>query len=134
MLGESAQAPQIECRTSVRLRAGQKVTVTHDEGDSSWLWLVSGAYGLPLLGMLLAAIAAHLALTLVHPVSVERASADMMIAIASGSGLLGGLWLWRRLEPRVLNYVQPRLCLQSMRVITINDSPITASREMSDET
>lgn len=135
VLGAADQPLRIACRTSLPLHAGQRVTVAHDEGDSSWLWLVSGAYGLPLLGMLIAGVAAHLfALNFSQPASVDVASADTMVAMASGIGLLAGLWCWRRLEARVLARVQPRLCLQSLQVVTIDDSPTIVSREISDET
>ena len=47
---------QIACFTREPVAANQTVDIEIEEASSSWLWLVAGAYGLPLLGLLLASL------------------------------------------------------------------------------
>ena len=109
---------------------GQSVVIEIEDSESSqWLLPVLGAYGLPLLGMLLATgtlSALTGALQGVNSVELHSYWAELVVLAGAGLGLCGGLFAWRSLSSnylgRVLADAERSLCLQSARIVAIEPS------------
>ena len=130
------KATHIACFTNVSVLANQSVDIEIEEAGASWLWLVVGAYGLPLLGLLSASIAASVAmpsLVTIWP-AASSLSNDAIVAIAAVLGLAGGVIAWRMLSARVLARLEKGLCLNSARIVSNNPSSVTPILESPDET
>ena len=98
---------------------GQKVIVDIDEHGSDWLWSVSGAYGLPLAGLLLATGLAT-AFTGSDSARLTAMQAELAVVLGALGGLAGGIFAWRTMASRVLTCVARSLCLQSARIVAIS--------------
>lgn len=135
IFAQGIQPSQLSCFTSVRLSASQSVDIEIEEADSSWLWLVVGAYGLPLMGVLVASLTANWAAPILSGSRVlgGTVSVDGVVAIAALLGLAGGVIAWRKLSPTVLARLQTGLCLNSARIVNVSSSSVTSILESSDE-
>lgn len=102
--------------------------VEFDDSGSSWLWLVFGLFGLPLMGMLVAcafavALTGQMQHITGHDVAALSQHAGQLIEIvAAALGLSGGFFAWRLLAPQARAVAQHSLCLQSARIVAINPS------------
>ncbi len=116
----------LSCYTSEPVKSDQRVLIEFDDQSTSWLWLVAGSYGLPLLGMLGASLSAWLWIQNTAAPSVNgqglAASSDAPVAMAALLGLGGGLFAWRLISPMVFQKLQPGLCLQSARIVSNSSS------------
>ena len=135
IFNHGVQASRLACFTSEWVSADQRVEIEIEEADSSWLWLVAGAYGLPLLGMLLASVVANWILpTLATSLTInEYLSDDGVVAIAALLGLAGGIIAWRMLATTVLERLESGLCLNSARIVNNSSSSVTPILESPDE-
>jgi len=104
LLPQQQHAILIECELSKphTLSVGDRVTVDIDNPDKAWLSMVSLAYGLPVLGMLLGAYGGFFLHDIVSIFSVKLVftvpSKDLFSAAGFAMGLAGGLfaWDWRK--------------------------------------
>ena len=104
LLPAKQHAIHIECTLSKphQLALGDRVTVNIDNPDSAWLSMVSLAYGLPVLGMLLGAAGGFVLHDMLSPTAAKLGfslpSQDLFSAIGFVVGLAGGLfaWDWRK--------------------------------------
>lgn len=136
IFNQGIQATQLACFTSVSVAANQTVDIEIEEAGSSWLWLVAGAYGLPLLGLLLASLSASWAVQSASASSLfnQPFSEDALVAIAALVGLAGGVIAWRMLSTTVLARLETGLCLNSARIVNNSSSAVTPILESPDET
>lgn len=132
LFNQGIQVVQLECRTEQALQARQSVVIEHDDADSGWLWVVAGAYGLPTLGLLAACLLAEWFL----PVSVVVTShlvlpgaREWLTGLISLLGLAGGVIAWRTVAPYTQVLVQTGLCLQSARIVAVDESSLISSPE-----
>lgn len=133
----SSNSVRLHCTTQLddhaRLaQVGQQVLVEIDNDDdsSSWLWLVFGTYGLPLLCMFVATAFATFLTEQTQPVvQVDATSgvAELIVLLAAVSGLCGGFFIWRSLLPYAQSLAQQSLCLQSARIVAVS---LTTQREL----
>lgn len=136
IFNQGIQSTRIACFTEMPVSANQAVDIEIQESGASWLWLVAGAYGLPLLGLLLASLAANWAFT-DHSGALPLAhylSNDAIVAIAAILGLAGGVIAWRMLSTSVLARLEKGLCLNSARIVNNSSSAVTPILESPDET
>lgn len=124
----------LNCPTNVELSPTQRVTVTIDEQGNHWLWAVFGAYGLPTLGLLFAALMGAWFVEPMLPqwlaaLGFQQLSAmadssaglyDMVTIICAGIGLFGGVIAWRFMAPQALALCQQSLCLHSARIVAVD--------------
>lgn len=130
------QAAQIECQTPISLSENQQVEIEIDDSGSQWLWLVAGAYGLPLLGFLGLSLLTWLSVKdIAQPTLFSFSlSTDALVALAAFMGLCGGLIAWRTLSPYVLPRFETGLCMQSARIVTKKSSSgVTSIKESPDD-
>ena len=136
LFNQQGQPVHVDCQTPLTVLAEQSVIIEHEDGDASWLWAVAGAYGLPTLGLLLACLLATLLLP-IEPASETRfggaAPRDWLIGVSSLAGLAGGLIAWRKLAPLILARIRTGPCLQSARIVAVDQSSLTPSRESRNE-
>ena len=132
LFNQGIQSVQLECRTVQAVRAQQTVMVEHDDADSGWLWVVAGAYGLPTLGLLIACLLAEWflpvsAVVTNHP--VLPGPREWLTGLVSLLGLAGGVIAWRTVAPYTQALVQTGPCLQSARIVAVDESSLTPSPE-----
>ncbi|NND91461.1 MAG: SoxR reducing system RseC family protein [Granulosicoccus sp.] len=138
LFGQGGVPLRLTCVSEHDVLAEDPVVVEFDDGDAGWLWLVAGAYGLPLLGMLLttlstqAALSAGLLLSLLpdFPVqgvpvdlAIESWKTDLILGAAALIGLTGGVIAWRVLAPMTLARLESRLCVESGRIVAVGKRP-----------
>ena len=107
------------------VREGSSVLVEIDEQGSDWLWPVFGAYGLPLVGMLVTTGLVSTVMGKIMPSSGTgslTAAAELLIVFSAIAGLAGGIFAWRHLTPRALACATRSLCLHSARIVAVNPS------------
>lgn len=92
---------------------GQSVTLEIDDQGSGWLWSVFAAYGLPLMGMLLATALSTLLI-----------GNELLVAVSAVVGLCGGIFAWRQVAPAILSRACRGLCLHSARIVSMSPSPL----------
>jgi positive regulator of sigma E activity len=125
---------QIACFTREPVAANQTVDIEIEEAGSSWLWLVAGAYGLPLLGLLLASLITTWAMpTIGTSLLVKSLSEDVLVAIAALLGLSGGVIAWRMLSTTLVARLETGLCLNTARIVNSSSSSVTPFLESPDE-
>jgi len=116
----------VSCFTSEAVKSDQQVAIEFDDRGSSWLWLVAGSYGLPLVGLLLSSLSVWLWIrntaTSTDLANVSPATTDLPVAIAACLGLAGGLFAWRLISPAVIQKLQKGLCLESARIVNNSSS------------
>jgi positive regulator of sigma E activity len=136
IFNQGIQATRLHCFTRVPVLANQTVDIEIEEAGSSWLWLVAGAYGLPLLGLLLASFAASWIMPGLARSQLisESLSEDAVVAVAAILGLAGGVIAWRMLSATVLARLETGLCLNSARIVSNSSSSVTPILESPDET
>jgi positive regulator of sigma E activity len=136
IFNQGIQTTRLDCFTSVPVSANQTVDIEIEEAGSSWLWLVAGAYGLPLLGLLLASLAASWIMPGLATLQLisESLSEDAIVAVAALLGLAGGVIAWRMLSATVLARLETGLCLNSARIVKNRSSSVTPILESPDET
>jgi len=127
VFGQSAQSIRIECKTSAQLRQDQQVVIEVDDSGSSWLWLVAAAYGLPTLGLIAATLIATLFLSsgpwsVGDVPSTAQSWREALIVLAALAGLAGGVFAWRYLSPMLIARLEKGLCLQSARIVAVDNS------------
>ena len=111
-------AVQLHCQTRFKVNQGQPVVVEFDENDDSrWLWLVLGAYGLPLAGLLTA--------TALTAFILPAGQQNWAQAVAALLGMGSGLGLWRLMSARVESRLETGLCLQRGRIVS-TEQPLAA--------
>jgi len=106
-------------------RLGKAVLLEIDEHGSGWLLPVFGAYGLPLLGLLLSTmLATFIATFMANSQITPEASgkllstvAELSIILSAAAGLCGGIVAWRQLAPGVLARAERHLCFQTARIV-----------------
>lgn len=126
IFNQGVQSTQLVCFTSVKVSANQIVDIEIEGTDSSWLWLVAGAYGLPLLGVLLASLVANWAApALITMRGLDTASNDGIVAVAALLGLAGGVIAWRMLSKIALARLASGLCMSSARIVSNRHSAVT---------
>lgn len=127
IFNHGVSASQVSCFTSEPVLANQTVDIEIQEAGSNWLWLVAGAYGLPLLGLLLGSLSANWVMTHLSPSlpSTVSLSNDAVVAIAAIVGLAGGLIAWRMLSKTVLARLEKGLCLNSARIVNNSASAVS---------
>jgi len=130
------KATRLTCFTSEWVFANQTVDIEIEESGSCWLWLVAGAYGLPLSGMLVASLVASWAMPTLatSPGFTVSLSDDAVVAIAALLGLAGGIIAWRLLSAPVLARLESGLCLNSARIVSTRSSSVNPILESPDET
>lgn len=136
IFNQGIQAAQIECLSPVALSENQQVEIDIDDSGSHWLWLVAGAYGLPLIGLLGVSLLTWLSVKdLSQPTLFGYAiSADALVALAALMGMSGGLIAWRKLSPYVLPRLETGLCMQSARIVVEKSSSgVTSIKESPDD-
>ncbi len=135
IFNQGISAAQIDCYTPLSVAANQHVDIEIDDGGSTWLWLVAGAYGLPLLGFVSASLAAGLWVSKLPETYLHNSvfSADALVAAAAFTGLCGGLIAWRTVSAYVLSHLETGLCIQSARIVGETSSSDTSLRESPDE-
>ncbi len=100
LLPQQNNAIIVECEHAKphSLTIGDRVTVDIANPDQAWLNIVSLAYGLPIIGMLLGASGGYLLHGLLAASSAEFAlsvpSQDVFSALGFLFGLAGGLFAW----------------------------------------
>ena len=109
--GDSVGNLQLACTSDIMVQADQQVLIEIEEQGSAWLWSVFGAYGLPLLGMILA--------TVLTTAFATSDFAEIFVILAAAAGLLAGIWLWRRVSSWALVCADSSLCLQSARIVDV---------------
>lgn len=126
VFAHSTRSIHIQCKTSQQVEENQQVTIEIDESGSRWLWLVAGAYGLPTLGLIGATLLATLFLP--YPVGLQGEIIDTLssrrealIAFVALTGLTGGVLAWRYLSPTLIARLETGLCLQSARIVSVNN-------------
>ena len=132
----------IPCLARTCVSNGERVVVEIDDEGSAWLGLVLGAYGLPLLGMLLATgLAAGFAAVLTgggtagaesdvaygvtsgvvntmrNSTIIAQWQAELGILLAAVTGFIAGHFGWRQLSARAMCSAEHSLCLQSARIV-----------------
>ncbi|MFK8077968.1 MAG: SoxR reducing system RseC family protein [Granulosicoccus sp.] len=124
------QAARIECHTPISLSENQQVEIEIDDSGSQWLWLVAGAYGLPLLGMFGFSLLTWLSVKDSSQPTLFNVSltSDSLVAIAAFMGLSGGLIAWRGLSAYVLPRFETGLCMQSARIVSEKSSSGVTSK------
>jgi hypothetical protein len=125
---------RLHCLAQCQVTAGDQVTVEFEPGDSRWLWLVAGAYGLPTLGLVAGAVTAGVWLTAAAPpllhlpwlpawLSVTQplpsGLRDLVQGVMAFVGLSGGVLAWRTMAPALLPRLEKGLCLQSGRIVAV---------------
>lgn len=129
-------AVRLRCQSVFPVQPSQRVTIAIDDADSSWLWLVMSAYGLPLAGLITGVLLGEQFYALfvepeivgaVVPGIVDatemRSSAIMnefLAAAGGGFGLVGGLIAWRHVSRTIAERVQRGLCLHTARIVAVN--------------
>lgn len=129
-------AVRLRCQSVIPVQPSQRVTIAIEETDSSWLWLVTIAYGLPLAGLIAGVLLGGQFYALfVEPKMVPsavpgivdatgmRSSAIMnefLAAAGGGFGLVGGLIAWRHVSRTISERVQKGLCLHTARIVAVN--------------
>lgn len=117
---------QLRCLSELAVSVGDDVIVEFDDGDSRWVWLLAGAYGLPTVGLVLATMVAALLLPdetvtsaagLAGDGIMAALSRDALQGLAAVFGLAGGLIAWRYLAPRVSTHLETSLCLDTGRIV-----------------
>lgn len=136
MLDPRSSTVRVLCRSEFPVSQSQRVTVSIDEPDSRWLWIVAGAYGLPLAGLLAGALLG----TALSPeelvqsaVATERSELDSMlvhipsvimqeatVATAALLGLIGGVFAWRYVSRSLSAWIETGLCLDSARIVAVS--------------
>ncbi|MBX2879969.1 MAG: SoxR reducing system RseC family protein [Granulosicoccus sp.] len=123
---------QLLCRTVLPVKPSQRVTVVIDDANGRWLWLVAGAYGLPLAGLLAgAALGAPLASALgtgvagmalggLPAVHSSAMMGELSSVIGALAGLIGGLFAWRRFSQRHSRQIEKDLCLHTARIEVVS--------------
>ena len=107
LLPQKQQAISLECELpqSHTVALGDRVTVEVAHPDKAWLIIVSLAYGLPIIGMLLGAGGGYLLHGLLSHAFVSTSAAldslwfpsrDLLSAMGFLFGLAGGLFAWDR--------------------------------------
>lgn len=125
LFGQRMTPVLLQCSSSVRVHSGDQVQIDFGEDDSSWLWLAAGAYGLPVLGLMLSVVVAGLWLpTLIAAAGLPAMPPDLLQAAAALAGLCGGVFAWRRVAPGVLSRCANRPYLQSGRIVTIEQGQL----------
>lgn len=135
IFNQGVRAAQIECFTPIAVSANQHVEIEIEDSGSQWLWLVAGAYGLPLIGFVGASLVTWLYVRdLARPRLFNVAfSVDALAALTGFLGLCGGLIAWRKLSPHVLARLETGLCLQSARIVSDTSSSVTSLKESHDD-
>jgi len=126
VIDQNAGRCLLTCYTNEAVKSDQRVLVEFDDQGSAWLWLVAGAYGIPLLGLLGASLLTWLWIHNTVALQVDAVglvvNSDVPVALAGLFGLTGGLIAWRVISPMVFRKLQPGLCLQSARIVTNRSS------------
>ena len=127
IFNQGTQATRLNCFTTVQVSANQTVDIEIEEAGSSWLWLVAGAYGLPLLGLLLASLAASWTMpgAATFLMFSEPLADDAVVGVAALLVLAGGVIAGRMLSATVLARLETGLCLNSARIVNHNASSVT---------
>jgi positive regulator of sigma E activity len=113
---------RLRCYSSIHVAQSQQVTVVIDEADASWLWLVFGAYGLPLAGLIVGA-------SLGEFFSASSAIInDWQVAVGGFTGLVGGLIAWRYISGPVANSISKGLCLDTARIVAVSAQSLETER------
>lgn len=126
IFSQGTNSIELECATERPVVRDQLVTIEVDDTGSNWLWLVAGAYGLPTLGMLTATILSSFFLpsaALPESATIDN-SGLWREAVVAGSalvGLAGGVFAWRYLAPKLVARLNLSLCLQSARIVAIDN-------------
>lgn len=128
-----SRAVQLDCLATVKVHRGERVEVELDTGDSSWLWLVAGAFGLPTVGVLAGGLLGQAWVSAQDslPLSVP---ADIVTAMVALLGLAGGVIAWRWIDHDLSLRVKKGLCLQSARIVAVDASSVKPAWKLSDET
>ena len=135
IFNQGISATQITCFTRESVVKNQAVDIEIEEAGSSWLWLVAGSYGLPLLGLLMASLVATWVMpTIGKSALFQPLSEDVLVAIAALLGLSGGVIAWRMLSTTVIARLETGLCLNSARIVNNSSSSVTPFLESPDET
>jgi positive regulator of sigma E activity len=126
VFAHGSRAIQLQCEASQQVKKNQQVTIEIDDSGSRWLWLVAGAYGLPTLGLIGATLLATVflpspALLQGDIISVPGSQREAFIAFAALAGLAGGVFAWRSLSPWVITRLEKGLCLQSARIVAVDN-------------
>ncbi len=113
------------CLSEYPVNAGEELVVEFDDGGAHWLWLVCGAYGLPLAGLMAATVITSFYLPgEAFSQTVSGALHDLVLAAAALLGLAGGVIAWRMVAPRVLLHLEKQLGLQTGRIVAAGTVPL----------
>lgn len=130
---QSGKDLELSCKTSLPVSPRQQVIVKIDDIGHDWLWAVMGAYGLPTLGFLLAAVVGAWVVApgissllspegLVASITLDASGVgfkDFVALVCAIVGLIGGVIAWRCMAPDILARSQQGLCLQSARIVAV---------------
>lgn len=128
VFNQNMAAVQLSCHTARSVSVGEELVVELEDTGAHWLWLVCGAYGLPLAGLMAATFIMSLNLPVdASPHFLSGGQRDLVLATAALAGLAGGVIAWRTIAPRVLSHLETRLGLQTGRIVAAVTVPENAA-------